>query len=235
MATQIGEIYSGHWNDWQQASRLNSSFGYGSPTNLGAIGMGAIGIAGDPYLAQGTLQSPQGFPNLGAIGIAGDPYEAQGTLQSPPGYPNLGAIGMGMLGGADLPQDKKYVSSAPVPVGDQAKGYMTRRQAAMAREKMGLSTSRSAASAALARERKEAHSCRVKLRRLANEYQTLQGRYRSQNVALTTARGDRDSARRRAAALHHRINSLTQQLAECEARANYWRRLVGQLRRGGFR
>ena len=42
MATVIGEVYTGHWNDWQQASRLNSSFGYGSPTNLGAIGMGAI-------------------------------------------------------------------------------------------------------------------------------------------------------------------------------------------------
>jgi len=234
MATQIGEIHSGHWNDWQQASRLNSSFGYGSPTNLGAIGMGAIGIAGDPYLAQGTLQSPQGFPNLGAIGIAGDPYEAQGTLQSPPGYPNLGAIGMGMLGGADLPQGKQHAITAPAPVGDQAKGYMTRRQAAMAREKMSPYSTQHPG-ALLAKERREAHSCRMKLRRLANEYQTLQGRYRSQNVALTTARGDRDSARRRAAALHHRINSLTQQLAECEARANYWRRLVGQLRHGGYR
>ena len=101
MGTVIGEVYTGQWHDWQQASRLNSSFGYGSPTNLGAIGMGAIGIAGDPYAAQGTLQSPQGFPNIGAIGIAGDPYEAQGTLQSPPGYPNLGAIGMGMLGGVE--------------------------------------------------------------------------------------------------------------------------------------
>jgi len=210
MATVIGEVHTGQWNDWQQASRLNSSFGYGSPTNLGAIGMGAIGIAGDPYAAQGTLQSPQGYPNLGAIGIAGDPYEAQGTLQSPPGYPNLGAIGMGMLGGADLPQGKQHPIAAPAR-------YMTKRQAELERHKMGLSPSRSAASAALARKRREAHACTLKLRRLANEYQTLQNRYGTSQAQLRQ--------------LQAKIHRLTQQLADAQQQVAHWRQQAGRARR----
>ena len=177
--------------------------------------MGAIGIAGDPYAAQGTLQSPQGFPNIGAIGIAGDPYEAQGTLQSPPGYPNLGAIGMGMLGGVQ--QKAVYGKSLDHDWHESdAGGLKTRRQAAERRFRLTPRPLRPA-SRNMAESRKEAHACTLKLRRLANEYQILQNRYGTSQAQLHQ--------------LQAKIHRLTQQLADAQQQVAHWRQQAGRARR----
>jgi len=51
-ATVIGNSGQGGWDSWQNAGMMDSSFGYGSPTALGAIGMAGI--------PAGTLIPPQG-------------------------------------------------------------------------------------------------------------------------------------------------------------------------------
>jgi len=106
MATVIGEAHTGQWNDWQQASRLNSSFGYGSPTNLGAIG-----IAGH---TRGTLQPGANMASDSGMIFWSPTYGSMNPIGSSVGRTHLGAIVIGenATGGWDTSQNAGMMDSS---------------------------------------------------------------------------------------------------------------------------